>query len=87
MGCRNWACETGRMSKDAWKHAEIVEVRRTSHLPLSPFLCALPAYISVWFAQNPCVFPDGMCVLSEYTTVNDRNQEGFPTLNNDIVLQ
>jgi hypothetical protein len=71
------------MSRTAWKHAGIVDVSRTSYL----LLCALPAYISVWLAQYLCVFPDGMCVLSEYTTVNDRNQEGFPSLNNDIVLQ
>jgi hypothetical protein len=75
------------MSRTAWKHTGIVDVSRTSYLPVSLFIRVLLAYISVWLAQNLCVFPDGMCVLSEYTTVNDRNQEGFPSLNNDIVLQ
>src|SRR6516165_3113797 len=76
MGCRNRACQTDPMIKAAWKHVGTIEIHLAPSLLVTPFLCALPPSSPYSLPRNLCDSPDGMCAIPEYTTVNDRNQEG-----------
>ena len=44
------------MIKAAWNHVEIIAIHLASFLLVTPFLCALPAFISVEFVQQISVF-------------------------------